>query len=71
MPRGAPIALSLPHFYQADPAYRAEVGGLVPNKSRHQFYVDILPEFGFPLAIRPRFQLNAIIKREPSIDIMK
>ena len=70
-PRGAPIALSYPHFYQADPSYLAAVEGLSPDKEKHQFYVDVLPEFGFPLAIRPRFQLNAIIRRDKDIDIMR
>jgi len=70
LPRGAPIALSYPHFYQADPSYLAAVEGLNPDKERHQFYVDVQPQFGFPLAIRPRFQLNAIIRRDEDIDIM-
>ena len=71
LPRGAPIALSYPHFYQADPSYLAAVSGLVPDKSLHQFYVDIEPTFGFPLAVRPRFQLNAIIRRDPDIPLMR
>lgn len=70
LPKGAPIALSFPHFYQADQSFRDAVGGLNPEKEKHEFYVDISPEFGFPLAIRPRFQLNAIIQRDPSIEIM-
>ena len=93
LPLGAPIALSYPHFYQADQSFRFlailkpvylffvplphvhlfrdAVGGLSPRKEEHQFYVDISPEFGFPLAIRPRFQLNAIIQRDPDIPIMR
>jgi len=70
LPKGAPIALSFPHFYQADPSFLAAVSGLSPNKEKHQFYVDIAPDFGFPLAIRPRFQLNAIIKRDTDIEMM-
>jgi len=70
LPNGAPIALSYPHFYQADPHYLNSVEGLKPDKEKHQFYVDISPEFGFPLAIRPRFQLNVVIKRDTDIDIM-
>jgi len=70
LPLGAPIALSYPHFYQADPSYLAAVEGLAPDKERHQFYADIMPEFGFPLAIRPRFQLNAVIKRDTDIEVM-
>ena len=71
LPKGAPIALSMPHFYQADPSFREAVGGMEPVKEKHEFYVDIAPEFGFPLAIRPRFQLNAIIRRDSDIDIMR
>jgi len=70
LPKGAPIALSYPHFYQADPSYQEAVIGLNPNKEKHQFYVDVVPDFGFPLAIRPRFQLNVVIKKDSSIPIM-
>ena len=45
--------------------------GLSPEKEKHEFYVDILPEFGFPLAIRPRFQLNVVIKKDPDVEIMR
>ena len=45
--------------------------GLSPSKSKHEFYVDIAPDFGFPLAIRPRFQLNAVINRDPDVPAMK
>jgi len=70
LPRGAPIALSYPHFYQADPSFREAVEGLTPNKDLHQFYIDVVPDFGFPLAIRPRFQLNAILRRDTDIEVM-
>lgn len=71
LPKGAPIALSYPHFYQADKSYLEAVEGLSPSKEKHEFYVDVQPEFGFPLAIRPRFQLNAIIRKDEGIDVMK
>jgi hypothetical protein len=51
----------MPHFYQADESYQNAVIGLKPDKEKHQFYIDVVPEFGFPLAIRPRFQLNVVI----------
>lgn len=69
-PNGAPLALSYPHFYQADPRFLNAVEGLEPNKERHQFYVDLSPDLGVPLAIRPRFQLNIVIKRDEEIPIM-
>ena len=72
LPHGAPIAVSFPHFYQADPSFLDAIeSGLSPEKDKHQFYVDVEPQFGFPLAIRPRFQLNVIIKRDPDIAIMR
>jgi len=60
----APLALSMPHFYQADESFRNAVHGMNPEKEKHEFYMDVVPEFGFPLAIQPRFQLNLIIGRD-------
>ena len=70
-PRGSPIALSWPHFYQADPSFLAAVSGLHPNKEKHQFYLDVSPEFGIPLAVRPRLQINAIIRKDEDIESMR
>ena len=56
-------------FGQADPWYLNNVEGLKPEKEKHEFYVDISPKFGFPLAIRPKFQLNAIIERDADIEV--
>ena len=71
LPRGAPIAISFPHFYQADPSFLSAVSGLSPDKEKHQFYVDVAPDSGLPLAFRKRFQLNAIIRKQWDIDIMR
>ena len=68
---GVPIALSYPHFYEADQSFHDAVAGLKPEKEKHQFYVDVLPQFGVSLAFRPRFQLNAIIRKDLDIDIMR
>ena len=57
----APLALSMPHFYQADQSFRDAIDGMKPEKEKHEFFMDVVPEFGFPLAIRPRFQLNVVI----------
>ncbi|CAB4062339.1 SCARB1 [Lepeophtheirus salmonis] len=45
----------------SDPSFLEGVEGLNPQKEKHEFYMDVVPEFGFPLAIRPRFQLNVVI----------
>ena len=62
-----PLALSQPHFYNADQSFRDAVKGLTPNKSKHQFYIDVVPEFGFPLAMMAQFQLNLVIFRETDV----
>lgn len=40
---GAPIVVSFPHFYQADPAYINAVDGLNPNEEEHETYLDLQP----------------------------
>ena len=70
-PRGVPLALSWPHFYQADPSYLDAVVGMSPNKAKHEFYLDASPELGIPLAIQVRLQINAIIRRDPDIALMR
>lgn len=37
----APIVVSLPHFYMADPSMLTQIqSGLVPNETEHAFYID-------------------------------
>lgn len=43
VPPGAPIVVSFPHFYQADPKYINAVDGLSPNKEDHETYLDLQP----------------------------
>lgn len=40
---GAPVYISNPHFYLADPNLLEEVEGLSPNKSLHESYFKIQP----------------------------
>ena len=49
------------HIFSGFAGFRDAVLGLKPDKEKHEFFMDVVPEFGIPLAIRPRFQLNAII----------
>ncbi|TKS78435.1 Lysosome membrane protein 2 85 kDa lysosomal membrane sialoglycoprotein [Collichthys lucidus] len=54
---GAPIVVSFPHFYQADPKYINAVEGLSPNKEEHE------TPHGVPIRACKRAQLNIILKR--------
>uniref|UniRef100_A0A668UJH0 Scavenger receptor class B, member 2a n=1 Tax=Oreochromis aureus TaxID=47969 RepID=A0A668UJH0_OREAU len=60
---GAPIVVSFPHFYQADPAYINAIDGLNPNKEEHETYLDLQPMTGVPIRTSKRAQLNMILKR--------
>ncbi|XP_017267884.1 lysosome membrane protein 2a isoform X2 [Kryptolebias marmoratus] len=60
---GAPIVVSFPHFYQADPAYINAVDGLNPNEEEHETYLDLQPTSGVPIRACKRAQLNVILKR--------
>uniref|UniRef100_A0A8C7XUS7 Scavenger receptor class B, member 2a n=1 Tax=Oryzias sinensis TaxID=183150 RepID=A0A8C7XUS7_9TELE len=62
---GAPIVVSFPHFYQADPKYINAVEGMNPNKDEHETYLDLQPTTGVPIRACKRAQLNIIVKRIP------
>lgn len=40
---GAPAFVSFPHFYLADPSYRAAVSGMRPDADKHSFYIALEP----------------------------
>ena len=56
---GAPIYASLPHFLDADEYYLEQVDGLKPNRSLHEFYVDVESTLhSVPVGAKARLQLN-------------
>ncbi|XP_057325256.1 protein croquemort-like isoform X2 [Microplitis mediator] len=59
---GAPAFISLPHFYLADPSYLNAVDGLSPSKDKHEFSMLVEPNFGIPLQVKARLQLNLLIQ---------
>jgi len=68
----APLALSQPHFFEADQSFRDALEGMNPSKEKHEFYMDVHQKFGFPIAMRPKFQLNMVIGRyiDPTWDVI-
>lgn len=56
---GAPIYASLPHFLDADEYYLEQVDGLKPNRSLHEFYIDVESTLhSVPVGAKARLQLN-------------
>ena len=69
---GAPVFISQPHFYQADPYYLDQIqSGLSPNSSLHSTVFRVEPGSGVPTDVSARFQLNVLIQPLSPITILK
>ncbi|KAL0266955.1 UNVERIFIED_CONTAM: hypothetical protein PYX00_009357 [Menopon gallinae] len=60
--RVAPLLFSFPHFYLADDSYRKSISGMNPNKTEHEFFIELDPVTGIPTNIKAQFQVNTLIE---------
>lgn len=69
----APVFLSQPHFYQADPRYVTQFseGSLSPDSDAHSTYFVIDPTSGIPLTVVARFQVNMFIEPIKELTMFK
>ena len=67
---GAPIFISQPHFYEADPYYARllQPGSVHPTETLHETAFVFEPTTGIPLRLAARLQLNLKIDRIKDID---
>ncbi|RWS24708.1 Lysosome membrane protein 2-like protein [Leptotrombidium deliense] len=56
--KGAPIAITAPHFYKVDPRIAQLVNGLSPDQKLHETFVDIEPNTGLAMNAARRVQVN-------------
>ncbi|KAL0965267.1 hypothetical protein UPYG_G00279040 [Umbra pygmaea] len=63
----APMFISHPHFFNADPVLLDYVLGLHPTENEHGLFLDIHPKSGVPLNVSIRLQLNLYMKHVPGI----
>lgn len=63
----APVYLSFPHFYKADPKLLDAVVGLKPVPKLHETYFKIQPKLGVPVEGKVRVQLNLKVDHQPDI----
>ncbi|XP_051154988.1 scavenger receptor class B member 1 [Leptopilina boulardi] len=63
----APVYLSYPHFYKADPKLMNAISGMNPKKELHGTYFKIQPKLGVPLEGKVRLQLNLKVEHQPNI----
>ncbi|CAK9833770.1 Scavenger receptor class B member 1 [Anthophora retusa] len=66
----APVYLSFPHFYKADPSLLDAVHGLKPDRDTHETYFKVQPKLGVPLEGKVRVQLNLKVERQPHITVV-
>ncbi|XP_006865422.1 PREDICTED: scavenger receptor class B member 1 [Chrysochloris asiatica] len=59
---GAPLFLSHPHFYNADPVLAEAVLGLQPNRQENALFLDIHPVTGLPMNCSVKLQLSLYTK---------
>ncbi|XP_035196634.1 scavenger receptor class B member 1 isoform X2 [Oxyura jamaicensis] len=63
----APMFISHPHFYNADPSLVDAVEGLHPSKEHHALFLDVHPMTGIPMNCSIRLQLNQYLKQVSGI----
>ncbi|XP_037121326.1 lysosome membrane protein 2-like [Syngnathus acus] len=61
--RGAPVVASFPHFYLADSKYAEAIGGMSPERTHHQTYLDLNPTTGIIVRANKRAQINILMTR--------
>lgn len=66
---GAPVFISFPHFYAADPSYLNLIDGMKPSKNDHEFYIALDPKTGVPVNVAARLQVNVHVQRHPNIEL--
>jgi len=69
---GAPVFISLPHFYLADTYYLNMIeSGVYPNESLHRTFLRVEPRAGIPTDVTARFQLNVLVDKVENISMLK
>lgn len=68
---GAPVFVSLPHFYAADPYYLQFVDGLRPEKEKHEFQITMEPSMAIPVDVAARLQVNVKVQAYPEIGLFQ
>lgn len=68
---GAPVFVSFPHFYAADPYYLQFVDGLQPEKEKHEFQITMEPTMAIPVDVAARLQVNVKVQTYPDIGIFQ
>uniref|UniRef100_A0A1B6DPX8 Protein croquemort n=1 Tax=Clastoptera arizonana TaxID=38151 RepID=A0A1B6DPX8_9HEMI len=69
--KGAPVAISFPHFYDADASYRDAIDGMEPDGDKHSFTMVLEQVTSIPLKVNARLQLNLLMDTIPGMPFYK
>lgn len=61
--KGAPVVASFPHFYLAESKYVNAIGGMSPERTHHQTFLDLNPTTGVIVRANKRAQINILMSR--------
>ncbi|XP_045466919.1 scavenger receptor class B member 1 isoform X2 [Harmonia axyridis] len=67
----APVYVSFPHFFKADPSLSEPFEGLNPSKEKHETYFKVQPKLGVPIEGKVRVQLNLKVDQAPYVTPVK
>lgn len=60
---GAPVFISFPHFYMADPSFLTSVNGMDPSDEKHGSALDVETITGISIGAKLRFQINVELSK--------
>ncbi|KAI1287075.1 Lysosome membrane protein 2 [Halotydeus destructor] len=63
----APLFISMPHFYSANPPLHTKFDGLKPNKRDHWSVIDVEPTTGIPMYAAKKLQINVKVETIPML----
>ncbi|XP_021340282.1 lysosome membrane protein 2-like isoform X2 [Mizuhopecten yessoensis] len=69
--KGSPFSVSMPHFLYADENVIKGVDGMSPDVSLHETYMDVMQNIGCVLRTERKYQINILIRNNPSFEIVK
>uniref|UniRef100_A0A3Q1EBT4 Scavenger receptor class B, member 2c n=1 Tax=Acanthochromis polyacanthus TaxID=80966 RepID=A0A3Q1EBT4_9TELE len=61
--KGAPVVASFPHFYLAESKFVNAIGGMSPERTHHQTFLDLNPTTGVIVRASKRAQINVLLSR--------
>ncbi|XP_022066701.2 lysosome membrane protein 2-like isoform X1 [Acanthochromis polyacanthus] len=61
--KGAPVVASFPHFYLAESKFVNAIGGMSPERTHHQTFLDLNPTTGVIVRASKRAQINILLSR--------